>query len=69
MADPLFDAIYRLQNGSPAIDAGAAIPAEACLLLYDQRGEDRYADGDDDLEAFVDIGAFELAADEYFGSL
>jgi hypothetical protein len=38
-------------------------------LLTDQRGESRVDDGDDDDFAFVDIGAFELAADEYFGSV
>jgi hypothetical protein len=40
---------------------------QALQLLYDQRGEDRIEDGNDDLVEHVDIGGFELGADEFFG--
>jgi hypothetical protein len=60
---------HALLAGSLAIDAGDDSIAEALLLLLDQRGENRYADGDDDEFTIIDIGAFELAADEYFGSV
>jgi predicted outer membrane repeat protein len=60
---------HALLDGSAAIDAGDDAIATLYGLRKDQRGEDRIADGDDDLDAIIDIGAFELAADEYFGSL
>jgi hypothetical protein len=52
---------HALLEGSPAIDAGDDAIAQALELLYDQRGENRYEDGDGDLMSHVDIGAFELA--------
>jgi hypothetical protein len=60
---------HALLEGCAAIDAGDDSFAGTYDLLFDQRGEDRIADGDDDTFAHIDIGAFELAADEYFGSL
>jgi hypothetical protein len=54
---------HALLNGSPAIDAGGLV-ADLYDLVFDQRGEDRIADGDDDELLVVDIGAFELAFDE-----
>jgi hypothetical protein len=56
-------------EGSLAIDAGDDANAIAFDLFLDQRRKNRIADGDDDDLAAVDIGAFELAADEYFGSV
>ena len=38
-------------------------------LLFDQRGSNRIEDGNDDLLMLLDIGSFELAADEYFGDI
>jgi hypothetical protein len=57
---------HRLLSGSPAIDNGSNAIAEAIELEYDQRGEgfDRFLDGDDDEDAIVDIGAFEVAFEE-----
>jgi hypothetical protein len=56
-----------LLQGSLAIDAGDEnIFGEP---YFDQRGEDRISDGDDDEDEIIDIGAFELAADEYFGTV
>lgn len=46
---------YRLQAGSPAIDAGNAIGAPA----VDFEGTSRPLDGNGDTSAIVDIGAFE----------
>jgi predicted outer membrane repeat protein/parallel beta-helix repeat protein len=60
---------HALLDGSLAIDAGNDNFATLYDLLLDQRGEARIADGDDDSFAHIDIGAFELAADEYFGSI
>lgn len=60
---------HALLEGSLAIDAGDDTLALAFDLLSDQRGENRFSDGDSDDDPFVDIGAFELAADEYFGSI
>ncbi|MEX2317166.1 MAG: choice-of-anchor Q domain-containing protein [Pirellulales bacterium] len=62
---------HALLDGSQAIDAGnpSAEAGQGGIPLHDQRGSDRVADGDDDLDEIIDIGAFELAADEYFGSL
>lgn len=60
---------YALLDGSQAIDAGDNAIAAAHGLLFDQRGEWRVTDGDGDSTATVDIGAFELGADEYFGAL
>jgi hypothetical protein len=58
---------HALLDGSAAIDAGDASISGA--PSGDQRGKTRIADGNDDLLARIDIGAFELAADEYFGSI
>ncbi|MEX2317165.1 MAG: choice-of-anchor Q domain-containing protein [Pirellulales bacterium] len=60
---------HALLEGSAAIDAGDDAIAAMCGLLTDQRGEDRIDDGDGSSGERIDIGAFELAADEYFGSL
>ena len=60
---------HALLAGSLAIDAGDDDVADAFDLAYDQRGECRYADGDVDSLVAADIGAFELGADEYFGSV
>ena len=56
-------------EGSSAIDAGDDSLAAALGVTTDQRTEDRYDDGNDDGFDRIDIGAFELGADEYFGSL
>jgi hypothetical protein len=58
---------HALLDGSQAIDAGNASITGA--PSKDQRGKSRIADGDGDLTARIDIGAFELAADEFFGSI
>ena len=58
---------HALLNGSLAIDGGDAGISGA--PAKDQRGKLRIADGNDDLVDRIDIGAFELAADEYFGSI
>jgi len=56
---------HALLPGSPAIDAGNNDGASG--LLTDQRGGifDRFADGDLDGDARVDIGAFELTPIDY----
>lgn len=58
---------HALLAGSLAIDAGddtiTVVPGT------DQRGLERIDDGDGDSNDWIDIGAFELAADEYFGAL
>ncbi len=58
---------HALLAGSEAIDAGD--PAFSGTPSLDQRGKARVADGDGDTISRLDIGAFELAADEYFGSI
>jgi hypothetical protein len=58
---------HALLFNSPAIDAGDGAKTVAFDLLLDQRGNARVDDGNDDDLALVDIGAFELAADEHFG--
>jgi hypothetical protein len=58
---------HKLGNGSQAIDAGNAVAAS--LYLYDQRGSLRFDDGNGDALVGLDIGAFELSADEYFEGL
>lgn len=59
---------HALLSTSQAIDAGDNAKALALDLIYDQRGEDfdRIVDWDQDLDARVDIGAFELAISELF---
>jgi predicted outer membrane repeat protein len=58
---------HKLENGSQAIDAGNAVAAS--LYLFDQRGSLRFDDGNGDALVGLDIGAFELSADEYFEGL
>jgi len=53
---------HALLAGSPAINAGSNAAVDWALLTMDQRGSNRNVNN-------VDIGAFELAADEYFGSI
>jgi|GEM_PF-1136547 len=60
---------HALLEGSLAIDAGDDASATILGLSVDQRGKNRFDDGDDDTFDHIDIGAFELGADEYFGSL
>jgi hypothetical protein len=60
---------HALKVGSLAIDAGLNLYAQQYNMTTDQRGEKRIADGDDNGSAIIDMGAFELAADEYFGTL
>ncbi len=49
---------HALAMGSPAIDA---VPAASCASMTDQTGKARPQDGDDDMIADCDIGAFENA--------
>lgn len=60
---------HALLNGSVAIDAADDSLLLALGYLEDQRGSNRYDDGDADGFARADIGAFELAADEFFGTI
>jgi hypothetical protein len=60
---------HALYYDSPAIDAGDDATAVAFDLYGDQRANDRIDDGDGDTVAHVDIGAFELASDEYFSDV
>jgi predicted outer membrane repeat protein len=60
---------HALLTGSDAIDAGDNSVALAYDLDFDQRGFDRFVDGDDDDDERVDIGAFELALGEDWGSV
>ena len=53
---------HALRAGSRAVDAGSDASAAAAGLTVDQCGTDRFADGDADGTAAVDIGAFEAAA-------
>ncbi len=64
--DPMLNALQdnggptptsALRVGSPAIDAGSNTLAAS--LTYDQRGRNRFADGDDNNSIVVDIGAYE----------
>lgn len=48
---------HALPMGSPAIDA---VPAASCTLMTDQRGQARPQNGDGDMNADCDIGAFEV---------
>jgi hypothetical protein len=56
---------HRLLENSAAIDAGSDSIAEYYDLLFDQRGEDRFEDGDGNGFDFVDIGAYEVAFGEF----
>jgi hypothetical protein len=60
---------HALKIGSLAIDAGLNLYAQQYNMTTDQRGEKRIADGNSNGSEIIDMGAFELAADEYFGSL
>ncbi len=53
---------HALLGGSPAIDAGnpAPLPGGFSCFPFDQRSLPRPADGDGDLNAICDIGAFEV---------
>ncbi|RIK85062.1 MAG: hypothetical protein DCC67_04510 [Planctomycetota bacterium] len=55
---------HALASYSPAIDAGSN--ERALALAYDQRGFERIVDWDDNGDALVDIGAFELALSEMY---
>ena len=55
---------HKLENDSPAIDAADAVIVYESL--YDQRRSLRFDDGNGDALVGLDIGAFELTADEYF---
>jgi hypothetical protein len=55
---------HKLENDSPAIDAADAVLVYQ--LVYDQRRSLRFDDGNGDAIVGLDIGAFELSADEYF---
>jgi hypothetical protein len=59
---------HALLQNSLAIEGGSNAMALAYALAYDQRGEDfnRIVDWDDDMDAVVDIGAFELAIGELY---
>jgi hypothetical protein len=57
---------HRLLTGSAAIDAGDDAVATTYDLAFDQRGRDRIDDGDLVPGKQIDIGAFELAFDEFF---
>ena len=52
---------FRLRSGSPALDAGSGADAVGSA---DLDGDPRVADGNDDDEAVVDIGAQEFQPDE-----
>jgi hypothetical protein len=58
--------MHALLYDSLAIDAGDNDFVDDFELAYDQRGSDRIVDRDLDLDARVDIGAFELALTELF---
>lgn len=60
---------HALLDGSSAVDAGDDALASVLGITTDQRGEDRFDDGDGDTLDQIDIGAFELGADEYFGTI
>ncbi|MBN2474574.1 MAG: hypothetical protein JXB62_08195 [Pirellulales bacterium] len=51
---------HALLDGSPAIDAGVNDRAVDAGLSCDQRGADRFLDGDANGTATVDLGAFEF---------
>lgn len=59
---------HALEYDSTAIDAGDNSVAAAYALAYDQRGSlyGRVVDYDEDFDAHVDIGAFEVALLELF---
>jgi hypothetical protein len=58
-ADPMFTKGYKLQGGSPAIDAGDN--AAPNLPSTDLAGNPRIIDGNDLPTAIVDMGAYEFA--------
>ena len=62
-ADPLFDDVYTLLAGSPAIDSGHFAPQ---VPTTDLDGNPRVADGDGDGVAVVDMGAVETQP--FFGA-
>ncbi len=51
---------YPLLSSSPALDTGSNSRANDAGLTTDQRGVDRFYDGDDNGTATVDIGAYEF---------
>ena len=56
---------HKLLSDSTAIDAGDNDYIDLYELAYDQRGFDRTSDDDSDDNDIVDIGAFELAFEEF----
>lgn len=52
---------HALVDTSLAVDAGSNAIATAIDLVFDQRGFDRFVDGDSDLSEEIDIGAVEMA--------
>ncbi|MEM9352606.1 MAG: choice-of-anchor Q domain-containing protein [Planctomycetota bacterium] len=60
---------HALLSTSKAIDAGDAATAASFDLVFDQRGELRVNNGNNNLVVKSDIGAFELAADEFFATV
>jgi len=57
-ADPLLTGDYHLKSRSPCIDAGNSCAPG--ILDYDFEGDDRIIDGNNDGEAYADIGADEF---------
>jgi hypothetical protein len=58
---------HKLTATSQALDAGGY--EKALEFLFDQRGSHRFDDSNGDTLVGIDIGAFELSADEYFEGL
>lgn len=57
-----FDVVYPLTAGSVAIDAGSCTDGQGGTLTTDQRGYVMPIDGDNDLVASCDMGAYEFGS-------